>query len=126
MSLGNLGTYQWITYTSKKVGGPVNLLLITGGIGVIVGKISEICVKKGIKLLRTHRVTKSKHLEPEKKIYTVTSIGESNEGVHFAVGDQYTVLETDGDSALIETIGVKNNPYFVSVAFLRAISKYEE
>ena len=35
--MSNLGAYQWITTVSKKVGGPINLLLLTGAAGAAAG-----------------------------------------------------------------------------------------
>ncbi len=128
--MSNLGAYQWITSTSKKVGGPINLLLLTGATGAITGtvayKLSEISVKKLIKAIKAHHATKDNLLDSNKQIYSVTSLGISNEGVNFPVGSQYRVLEIDGDSVLIEKIGDENNPYFVSKVILGAISDFKE
>lgn len=124
--MSNLGAYKWITSTSKKVGGPINLLLLTGATAVIVYKISEFGVKKGIKALKAHQAHHGWCLKANEKIYSVTSIGTSNEGVEFTVGTKIKVLETDGDSVLIEKICDENNPYFVSKEFLRTISTFKE
>ena len=123
--MSNLGAYQWITSTSKKVGGPINLLLLTGAIGAAVYKASEIGVKKGIKAFKTHQASKTKCLEANDNIYSVTSPGTSNEGVEFPIGTKFKVLETD-DSVLIEKIGDKNSPYFVSVELLSTISSFQK
>ena len=123
--MSNLGAYQWITSTSKKVGGPVNLLLLTGAAGATLYKLGEIGVKKGIKAFKAYQATKTKCLETNENIYSVTSHGTSNEGVEFPIGTKFEVLKTDGDSVLIKKIGDKNNPYFVSSEFLRTISNYE-
>ena len=123
--MSNLGAYQWITSTSKKVGGPINLLLLTGAIGAAVYKVSEIGVKKGIKAFKTHQASKTKSLEANDNIYSVTSPGTSNEGVEFPIGTKFKVLETDGDSVLIEKIGDKNSPYFVSTELLSTISSFQ-
>ena len=40
------------------------------------------------------------------------------------VGDAYRILESDGESVLIEKIGDTNNPYFVSADFLRSVSDF--
>lgn len=122
--MSNLGAYQWITSTSKKVGGPINLLLLTGAIGAAVYKVSEIGVKKGIKAFKVHQATKTKRLEANKNIYSVTSPGTSNEGIEFPIGTKFRVLEKDGNSVLIEKIGDKNNPYFVSAEFLCNVSNF--
>ena len=128
--MSNLGAYQWITSTSKKVGGPINLLLLTGATGAIAGtivyKISEFGVKKGIKALKAHQSPHGWCLKANEKIYSVTSTGTSNEGVEFTVGTKIKVLEMDGDSVLIEKMGDENNPYFVSKEFLHTISTFKE
>ena len=128
--MSNLGAYQWITSTSKKVGGPINLLLLTGASGAIAGtvvyKISEFGVKKGIKALKAHQAHHGWYLKANEKIYSVTSTATSNEGVEFTVGTKIKVLDTDGDSVLIEKIGDGNNPYFVSKEFLHTISDFNE
>ena len=124
--MSNLGAYQWITSKSKRVGGPINLLLLTGVIGAAVYKVSEIGVKKGIKSFKAHHATKPKCLKVNANIYSVTSLGTSDEGVEFPIGTKIKVLETDGDSVLIEKIGDGNNPYFVSKEFLHTISDFKE
>ena len=45
--------------------------------------------------------------------------------LHFKVGDQFKVLDVDGDAGLIEIIGDNNSPYFVSLKFLSSISDYK-
>ena len=126
--MSNLGAYQWITSASKKVGGPINLLLLIGAAGATTGiaiyKACEVGVKKCVKIIKSHPTTTDKDLESQHIFYSVIKPGISNEGVEFFVGSQYRVLETDGDSVLIEKIGDENNPYFVSAEFLRTISDY--
>ena len=124
--MNNLGAYQWITSTSKKVGGPVNLLLLTGAAGAVIGKLGEIGLKKGVTAIKSHLISKKRYDDPTERIYSVTYNGESNEGVSFVVGDYYRILERDKDSVLIEKIGDNNNPYFVSADFLRTVSKFQE
>lgn len=127
--MSNLGTYQWITSTSKKVGGPINLLFLTGTAGAIAGiaiyKVCEVGVKKLARTIKSHQPTTDKDLESQHMLYSIIKSGISNEGIKFCIGDQYRVLEKDGDSVLIEKIGDQNNPYFASSEFLRTISDYE-
>ena len=124
--MSNLGKYQWITSTSKKVGGPVNLLLLVGIAGAVIGKLGEIGLKKGIRAIKLHLTSQNDADNSTKRIYSVTANGESSEGVKFVIGDQYIALDQDDDSVLIEKIGDDNNPYFVSAGFLRSISNYLE
>ena len=121
--MSNLGTYQWITTASKKVGGPVNFVLITGAVGAAIYKGAEIAVKYGVKAIRPHKAN-GLLLGDGAKIYEVNATGKSNEGLEFSVGDQFKVLEEDGDAVLIEKLGDPNNPYFVSAELLCKISDY--
>lgn len=118
--MSNLGWYQWITTASKKVGGPLNLLVIIGGgclavggtVGsVITNKYRDIKDKKELKTLETYSVTKDAEI---KKIKLVVK-----------TGDQVTVLVADDDSILIVKNGDKNNSYFVSADFLMGCSDYK-
>ena len=126
ISMSNLGAYQWITSTSKKVGGPVSFVLLTMAAGATIYKISELSVTKCIKVVKSHRAAQIAPSEFQDKIFSVTSFGQSNEGVNFPEGCQYRVLEKDGDAVLIEKIGDENNPYFVSANFLHTISDFQE
>lgn len=122
--MSNLGAYQWLTTTAKKVGGPKNLALIIAGTGAVVYKGSEVAVKKAVKKIKKRT---SKHALSEMtdtNIYTVSVDGMSNEGLELKAGAQFRVLETDKDAVLIELIGDDNNPYFVSAELLRSISSY--
>lgn len=118
--MGNLGLYQWMTRTAKKVGGPGNFLVLIGVAGAITERGVEIFIKKVVKKIKARNVSNFKE-----KFYKVTFPGETNEGVEFLIGDQIRVLEVDGDSVLIEKNGDKNNPYFVSANLLRKISNYK-
>ncbi len=111
-----------MTTLAKKFGGPKNLFLLTGVAGAGVYKVGEITVKKVLKMAKENKKNKQKIFNT--KVYTVLSPRKANEGVKFVAGDQFKVLETDGDSVLIEKILDKNNPYFVSAELLRSISDY--
>lgn len=122
--MSNLGAYQWMTTAAKRVGGPVNLLILAGTTGAAIYKGSEIVVKQCLKTIKTRKTTKL--AEAKKVLYEVALDSRSNEGLEFVVGDKFRVLEADGDSVLIEKIGDTNNPYFVSAEILRRISDYKE
>jgi hypothetical protein len=117
--MSNLGAYQWMTKTAKKVGGPANLLLLAGVAGAGIYKVGEVTVKKVVKRKRTN---KRENLRTG--VYIVSTPGRSNDGVEFIKGEQFRVLERDGDAILIEKLHDKNNPYFVSAELLRSISDY--
>jgi len=120
--MSNLGLYQTMTSVAKKVGGPVNFFLLVGAGGYGVIRLGEAGVRKIIKTVKNH--TGRKETASHKK-YVVHSSGKSNEGLVFNTGDMYRVLEIDHDSVLIEKIGDKNNPYFVSTELLKSISDFD-
>ena len=123
--MSNLGGYQWLTTSAKKVGGPVNLVLLIAGSGAAIYKGGEVLVKNSVKAIKKIRVEKKVIAESSAKIYCVSAQGVSNEGLAFAVGDKFKVLESDGDAVLIEKIGDLTNPYFVSAELLKDISDYK-
>ena len=121
--MGNLGWYQKLTTIAKFVGGPKRLVayIFLGGGAAFLG------ADKGIGWLRKKRLSKRMKREADEAamvVYTVTVEGRSNEGLLFNVGDEFRVLEVDGDAALIDKIGDDNSPYFVSAQFLGQISDY--
>lgn len=118
--MSNLGWYQKITTAAKKVGGPKNFLLLVGVGGYGILRLGEAGAKKFVKAVMRYK--KNKQLLS--KLYAVHSEGESNEGLQFNIGDLFRVIESDGDAVLIEKIGEKNNPYFVSKELLLTISDY--
>ena len=124
--MSNLGAYQWITSASKKVGGPVKLLLLTGVAGAAIYKAVEIGVEKGIRAILVHQDPPTVWRVVKRNVYSVTADGVNNEGVEFHAGTKFKVLEKADDAVLIEKIGDNNNPYFVSADFLRTISDFKE
>jgi len=124
-NVSNLGTYQWLTTTAKKVGGPKKLIAIIAGSGVVVYKGGEILVKKVVKVIKKQSDSKSE-IKSDIKLYVTKISGISNEGIRFDINDRFRVLEEDGDSVLVEKIGDDNNPYYISVDFLQRISDYKK
>lgn len=122
-NMSNLGWYQVITTIAKKVGGPKNLLLLVAGGGAVLGSGATAGVV-AIKNKVTDELEKKKQIEASAVVYTVNKEKTSNEGLLFKLGDQFKLLEKDGDAGLIERIGDNNNPYFVSLKFLSSISDY--
>lgn len=121
--MSNLGWYQVMTTLAKKVGGPPRLAgLFIGGGALLGGSIvaGGIAVKKKI----NKELDAKKRIADAAVVYTVKKEGRSNEGLLFAMGDKYKVLEIDGDACLIEKLQDNNNPYFVSGKFLSSISDY--
>ena len=122
--MSNLGWYQLLTTMAKRVKGPKRLIALLVGGGALLGGGAVIggnAIKKSISL----KIEKKKQEEMAAIVHTVIEKGITNEGLQFEVGDTFKVLEFDGDAALIEKIGIDNNPYFVSRKFLNSISDYK-
>ena len=117
--MGNLGMYQIITTISKKMGGPINFLLVVAVGGYITGRTVEWAGKGIVKAMT--------EAEKDRRIYTVKSsyiiAGNEEKYCELRPGDQYKILARDGDAVLIEKIGDKNNPYYVSKSFLENITE---
>ncbi len=119
----NLGWYQVMTTWSKKVGGPKQFMGLLLGAGTLAGiGLNEL--GHGVKKFFTQKAEEKNKLAEAAIVHTINKEQCSNEGLLFRVGDQFKVLERDGDAVLIEKIGDDNNPYFVSAKFLRSISDY--
>lgn len=119
--MNNLGLYKTMTTFAKKVGGPVNFLILVGAGGYGVFRLGEAGIKKIVKIAKQH---KQKKVLTDPHFYVVHTKSEGDGGITLNAGDTFKVLETDGDAVLIEVIGDNNNPYFVSAQFLLTISNY--
>ena len=123
--MGNLGQYQMITTMSKKVGGPVNLLVITAVVGYGSIRVIEVGVKK-----LCSNIHKVNSVDSE-AVYTVTAEcavadeGYERKAMDFVKDDQFKVLFQDGDAVMIEKMGGGDNPYIVSAEFLSDISNFK-
>ena len=118
--MSNLGWYQVMITVAKKVGGPKNLFFLTLGAGGVLYKCSELAIKKAY-----HTVKELADKADISQVYSVIADGKDGKSLVLNVGDTYRVLESDGDSVLIEKIGDSNNPYFVSAQFLRSVSDFD-
>lgn len=119
--MSNLKLYQVMTTLAKRVGGPIPLTLITMAGGYVVIRPVEAggkaVIKTVIKKVKSHRYTD--------KLFTINCQAIDNQGLEFIKGMQFRILEVDNDAVLIELIGDRNNPYFVSGSFLRRISDFQ-
>lgn len=131
--MGNLGWYEWITTTSKKVGGPLQLIgsmLGVGlGAGIAIGSSLSSTVAKWVEKRKTadedaEAPESDKNRIEASKEYVVTAYGVDEQGHVFNVGDQFRVLNKNVDTVLIEKLDAPDNHYLVSEKFLRSISTY--
>lgn len=126
--MSNLGDYQKFTTIAKRFGGVKNFigLIVTGSaaIGVVGGITAFEGGKKIANKIKTHQKSKKNIINENDVIYRISARGESNDGLKFNLGDEFRVLDTDGDAILIEKMGNANNPYFVDKKLLTEISNY--
>lgn len=120
--MSNLGYYQKMTELAKKAGGPINLLFITLGGGYFMGKCIEKAIKKGNKIIKTKKL--NKFVEND-AFYEVLSSRTDEKGFQLNKGDTYKIVSRIDDVIIIEKIGDKNNPYCVSLDFLRSVSSID-
>jgi len=122
--MGNLGWYQKITTISKAVGGPKNLIGLLVGGGIAIGTGGTLLTQKIIKAVKTKIKSKKIPYLENGKVFIVSVDYKDENGLDLRIGDNFRILESDGDATLIEIIGNNNNPYFVSGDLLRKISDY--
>jgi len=123
--VGNLGWYQTMTTVAKALGGPGKALAIVGtgialaGYGVVRGIETG-----GKKLYRVVVENRSAPCPTKGQIFVVVADGEAGGGLTLTAGDEFRVLECDGDAILVEVLGDADNPYFVSGELLGSISDF--
>lgn len=125
IKMSNLGGYQKFTTLAKKFGGVEKFIGLISATSAVVGAAGGIgAYIGGTKIAKKHKEKKKIKAKEVDIVYTVITQGESNDGLKFDIGNTFQVLETDGDSILIEKIGDANNPYFVDRKLLNQISDY--
>ncbi|WP_088988268.1 hypothetical protein [Micromonospora chokoriensis] len=113
-----------MTTIAKKVGGPVGLLFATLGSGYLIGRTAEAGGKKAFKASLAALKKRNTPCATKGQLFRVVTDGEDGSGLKLSAGDEYRVLECDGDAILIEVLSDPNNPYFVSSEFLTTISDF--
>ncbi|MEU6416065.1 hypothetical protein [Streptomyces spiralis] len=117
--MGNLGGYQWMTATAKRVGGPKVLLAGIAGLGYLTGRGVEAGGSAAYKKLRS--VFEKKIESASDRVFTVTADGDDGNGLTVRVGNEIRVLKDVGEAVLVEVIGDQDNPYTVSPSFLASV-----
>lgn len=127
--MGNLGLYQTFTTVAKQFGGPGKLLIAiaAGGVavGVAIGAFAKPVVVKVVSAAKKRSMKNS----ITDAVFTVSSEpGEAAtadmNGLVLHIGDQFRVVESDGDAICIEVLENANNPYYLSGELLEAISDF--
>jgi hypothetical protein len=118
--MGNLGNYQRMTQLAKQIGGPLPLAGAVALGGWIVIRVAEAGFK-GARMVRRKQAA-STH-EPH-QIFVVGTEADCGAGLTLHVGEEFRVLERDGNVVLIEVLGNADNPYFVSAEILARVSDF--
>lgn len=123
--MSNLGGYQTITTVIKALGGPTKAVSIILGGTLAVGGIGGSMVPGAYKRVKA-AVKNRAARNTTGQMFTVHTErdGDDRKEPKLRVGDQYCVLERDGDAVLIEVLGNADSPYFVSGKMLSAISDF--
>lgn len=124
--MSNLGGYQTITTVIKALGGPTKALSIVLGGTLAVGGIGGSMVPGAYKRVKAAVKNRTARNTATGQMFTVHTErdGDDRREPKLRVGDQYRVLERDGDAVLIEVLGNADNPFFVSGMMLSAISDF--
>ncbi|MFF3137627.1 hypothetical protein FNV62_54650 [Streptomyces sp. RLB3-17] len=122
--MGNLGGYQTMTTLAKKVGGPVALAVVTAVSGWAIGRGAEAGGKNVFRSAKAAAKKRNAPCSTKGQVFDVVSDGEDGKGLALRAGDQYRVMECDGEAILIEVLGGTNNPYFTSAQFLASVSGF--
>ena len=123
--MSNLGGYQTITTIFKALGGPGKAMGIIIGGTLAIGGVAGSFVPSAVKRAKAAIKKRTASSPTTGQIYTVHTggVGDRSEP-KLRAGDQYRVLERDGDAVLIEVLGNANNPYFVSGEMLATTSDF--
>ncbi|MFJ9597937.1 hypothetical protein ACIRS3_34975 [Streptomyces virginiae] len=122
--MGNLGGYQTITTLAKKVGGPGALAIVTAVGGWAIGRSAEAGGKSIFRAAKAASKKRNAACSTKGQVFDVVSDSEDGKGLALRAGDQYRVMECDGEAILIEVLGGTNNPYFTSAQFLASVSGF--
>ena len=126
--MGNLGGYQTITTVVKNLGGPAKATVIVGsGVatgGYVVLRCAEAGVKRAVRASKAALARRNAPCATKDQVFHVVSDGGDDSGLRLSAGDEYRVMECDGDAVQIEVLGGAGNPYFVSAGFLRSVSGF--
>lgn len=117
--MGNLGGYQIITNLAKKLGGPLNLIIVSGLGGYILLRSGEFGITK---IIKNNKCIKESQLKYKNQVFNITRSRKDSSGLQFNIGEQFHILEFDGEVVLIKKTTDNSIPCFISTDFLKTIS----
>lgn len=124
-TVGNLGNYQRMVQLAKATNGPVALGIYVLAGGFLVGAAVGPTIKKGAnKAYQSAKLKVRASRSAKLGTYIVVTEANAGMGLRLRVGDEFRVLEQDGDAVLVEVCGNAENPHVVSAKLLEEISDF--
>lgn len=131
-SVGNLGNYQKLVQLAKAADGPVKLalyvvagsLIVGTAVGTVVGPVIKQSGAKAVKAVKAVKSRINNSSAAAGRLFTVNDDAGGEMGLKLRVGDQFRVLQVDGDATLVEVLDNANNPYVVSGKLLQSVSDF--
>ncbi|AYV32875.1 hypothetical protein EES41_39575 (plasmid) [Streptomyces sp. ADI95-16] len=90
----------------------------------MVLRCAEAGVKKAVKASKAALAKRNAPCATKDQVFEVVSDGRDDSGLRLSAGDEYRVMDCDGDAVQIEVPCGADNPYFVSAGFLRSVSGF--
>lgn len=116
--------YQMITTVSKRVGGPINLLLLTGTTTAVIARGAEAGIKSLVKKVKRRGGNNTISDESPGPTYTVKAEADFGDGLRMSVGTEFYVVSCDGEITLIGILGDTSNPHVASTEILKENTDY--
>ena len=125
--MGNLGGYETAVRVIKSLGGPKKAaqagVALLGGV-FLLGGATYAGAQKSVSVMKTKLEQRAAPCPTQGQQIHVVADGESSSGLRLRTGDDYRVLEGDGDVIIIEVAGDADSPHVVSTEFLRSVSDF--
>ena len=101
-----------------------SVAVVTAVGGWAIGRGAEAGGKSVLRAAKTAAKKRNAPCSTKGQVFDVLSDGEDDKGLALRAGDQYRVMERDGEAILIEVLGGTNNLYFTSAQFLASVSGF--
>lgn len=113
-----------ITTVSKRVGGPINLLLLTGTTTAVIARGAEAGIKSLVKKVKRRGGNSTTNNESPGTTYTVKVEADFGNGLRMPVGTEFHVVSCDGEITLIGILGDTSSPHVASTEVLKENTDY--
>lgn len=118
--------YQLITTASHRVGGPINLIVLTGLAAVGTTRGAEAGIKKLAKTINQRRDNISTRDKSSATIYIVKNESDFGNGLILPRGTEFQIVSHDGEITLINILGADFNPHVAFTEKLKQSTDYPD